>query len=260
MTLNTRSATEGAELTGDAALVMRGVSAGYERRRPIVRSLDLEVQRGSCCALVGPSGCGKTTLLRVMLGSLPTQAGVIDRPCLAGLNGKRRCAIGYIPQNLGLVRNLTARENVLLGALGRTHFWRSMIGRFGPADRRRADEALENVRLGGRGDERIEQLSGGERRRVVIARALLQNPRLLLADEFLAEIDRNAAEEIIEILHDVRRRTGMTIVFVDHDLDTACRVADRVVVMSEGSKIAEFDGEDRSAARVQALLRTPRAG
>ncbi len=245
---------------GDAALVMRGVSAGYDRRRCVVNGVDLEVACGSCCALVGPSGCGKTTLLRVILGSLPTQEGFVDRPCLGSLNGSRKCAIGYIPQNLGLVRNLTVRENVLLGALGRTRFWRSILGRFSAADRRRADEALENVRLGGRGTERIEQLSGGERRRVVIARALLQNPRLLLADEFLAEVDRTAAEEIIEILHDVRRQTGMTIVFVDHDLDTACRVADRVVVMAGGSKIAEFDGEERSPERVQELLRSRRSG
>ncbi len=243
---------------GDSALVMRGVFAGYERRRPVVHGMDLDVARGSCCALVGPSGCGKTTLLRVILGSLTPQKGLVDRPCLAGLNGGRKCAIGYIPQNLGLVRNLTARENVLLGALGRTRFWRSMLGRFSAADRRRADEALDAVGLGGRGDERIERLSGGERRRVVIARALLQRPRLLLADEFLAEVDRGAADEIIEILQDVRHRTGMTIVFVDHDLETACRIADRVVVMAEGSKLGEFSGNDRSAARVNELLRSRR--
>ncbi len=243
---------------GGSALVMRDVSAGYERRRPVVHSMDLDVARGSCCALVGPSGCGKTTLLRVILGSLTPQQGLVDRPCLAGLNGGRKCAIGYIPQNLGLVRNLTVRDNVLLGALGRTRFWRSMLGRFSAADRRRADEALGAVGLNGRGGERIERLSGGERRRVVIARALLQNPRLLLADEFLAEVDRAAADEIVEILQDVRRRTGMTIVFVDHDLETACRIADRVVVMAEGSKVGEFAGSEGSAARVHELLRSHR--
>jgi phosphonate transport system ATP-binding protein len=246
--------------TAESALVMRGVSAGYQRRHPVVHAMDLNVPSGSCCALVGPSGCGKTTLLRVMLGSLPAQTGMVERPCLAGLNGGRRCAIGYIPQNLGLVRNLTVRENVLLGALGRTRFWRSIFGRFSASERRRADEALASVGLEGRGSERIEHLSGGERRRVVIARTLLQNPRLLLADEFLAEVDRGAAEEIIDILADVRRRTGMTMVFVDHDLDTACRIADRVVVMSNGSKIAEFDGDDRSAVRVHELLRSRRTG
>lgn len=254
---STHSTSAGAQMR-DSALVVRGVSAGYERRRPVVHDMDLDVARGSCCALVGPSGCGKTTLLRVILGSLRPQQGLVDRPCLAGLNGGRKCAIGYIPQNLGLVRNLTARENVLLGALGRTRFWRSILGRFSAADRRRADEALDAVGLSGRGGERIERLSGGERRRVVIARAFLQNPRLLLADEFLAEVDRAAADEIIEILQDIRRRTGMTIVLVDHDLETACRIADRVVVMAEGSKVGEFAGTDRSAARVQELLRSRR--
>lgn len=252
---NSSHSASAAPSSADSALVMRGVSAGYERRRPVVRSMDLDVARGSCCALVGPSGCGKTTLLRVILGSLAPQQGLVDRPCLAGLNGGRKCAIGYIPQNLGLVRNLTVRENVLLGALGRTRFWRSVLGQFSASERRRADEALDAVRLSGRGSERIERLSGGERRRVVIARALLQNPRLLLADEFLAEVDRAAADEIIEILHEVRRRTGMTIVFVDHDLETACRIADRVVVMAEGSKVGEFAGDERSAARVHELLR-----
>jgi phosphonate transport system ATP-binding protein len=239
------------------ALVMHGVSAGYERRHAIVHDLDLEIPEGECWAILGPSGCGKTTLLRVVLGMLRPARGHIARPTLAGRRGARDGEIGYIPQNLGLVRHLSVRHNVLLGALSRMPWWRSLFGRFPAAELARADEALADVGLAGRGDERAHTLSGGERRRVAIARAIVQRPRLLLADEFLAELDANTAHEIIDLLQTLRRTHGFTIVFVDHDVETACRIADRVVVLCRGRKVAELDPAATSTDAIRELFRAP---
>jgi phosphonate transport system ATP-binding protein len=239
------------------ALVLRDVTAGYTRSRPIVRNLDLCVPEGDCWAILGPSGCGKTTLLRIVLGLLEPESGEVERPCMA-VPGHRSGEIGYIPQNLGLVRHLTVRENVLLGALSRLPWWRSFAGRFPACELLEAEDALEAVGLGGRGGEYVHALSGGERRRVAIARAIVQRPRLLLADEFLAELDGHTAAEIMELLQRLRRTYGLTIIFVDHDVEKACSMADRVVVMVGGEKVGELDPAESSSGQIRALFRAPR--
>jgi phosphonate transport system ATP-binding protein len=145
---------------------------------------------------------------------------------------------------------------VLLGALGRLSFGQTLTGRFPGSEQRQADRALERVGLGGRGHERIEDLSGGERRRVAIARALLQRPRLLLADEFLAELDRVTAAEIISLLRRVREETAMTLLCVEHNIETAMRIADRLVVLVDGRNVRELDPATASPAEVAELFRT----
>lgn len=239
----------------DAGLSLRGVSAGYLPGRPILHDFDLDVPKGACYAVLGPSGGGKTTLLRIILGLLKPSRGTVERPCLCGADVRQRGAVGYIPQSLGLVRNLTVQENVLLGALGRVALWRSLLGRFPAHEVERAEEALAAVGLEGRGDERVDFLSGGQRRRVAIARAVVQRPLLLLADEFLAELDRETAFEITELLRRLREATGMTMLFVDHDVDTACRIADRVVVVVAGRKVCEMTPEEARPQRAQDLFR-----
>lgn len=250
-----RSPAPGASSAGDA-LVLRDISAGYGRGREILEGLSLTVPRGACWAVVGPSGAGKTTLLRVILGSLTPRRGTVRRPALENGAGAREGAVGYIPQNLGLVRNRTARQNVLLGALRRLPWWRTLAGRFPPGEVRDADEALARVGLEDRGDERVGELSGGERRRVAIARALLQRPSILLADEFLAEVDRVTSREIVALLRRLQERTGMTLLFVDHDVENACGIAERIVVLAGGRKVREMEASRVDPARLDALFRT----
>jgi phosphonate transport system ATP-binding protein len=240
---------------GVVLLRLKGVQAGYVPGRPILRGLDLALIDGECCAILGPSGSGKTTLLRAILGLVRPERGSIRWP-LANGGGGPGGGLGYIPQNLGLVRNRSVRDNVLLGALGRLSLGRTLTGRFPGGEQRQADRALERVGLGGRGRERIEDLSGGERRRVAIARALLQQPRLLLADEFLAELDRVTAAEIISLLQRVREETAMTLLCVEHNIDTAIRIADRLVVLVNGRNVRELDSATASPAEVAELFRT----
>lgn len=257
------------------ALILEDVTAGYGKQPAILRDLDLTLPQGESWAILGPSGGGKTTLLRLVLGSIQPRSGRVLRPCIRTEGGREgdhpaegaatlrhgagaeRAAIGYIPQNLGLVRNLTVLENTLLGALSRLSWWRSLLGRFPPEEVARAEEALAAVGLADRSADRVDTLSGGQRRRVAIARALVQRPRLLLADEFLAELDRVTAREIIALLHDLREQTGMTILFVDHDVETACRIADRVAVLVAGRKVCELEPGEETAALVCDLYRAP---
>jgi phosphonate transport system ATP-binding protein len=233
------------------AIVVDDVTVGYDGRAAVLHAVSFAVPAGAWWAVVGPSGCGKTTLLRAILGVLRPSAGTVRLP------GRRmsRAALGYIPQQLGLVRNLTARQNTLLGGLGRLGPWRSIMGRFTAAEVAAAEIALEAVGLGGRGDTPVTALSGGERRRVAIARALVQRPRVLLADEFLAELDPVTSRSIVDVLGRLRAETGMTILCVEHDLHAAAQAADRVVVLVGGRKVREVDTSRLDADDADTLFR-----
>lgn len=238
----------------EAALVVRGVCAGYPETPSVLCGVTFTVRRGGCLAVVGPSGGGKTTLLRVIAGLVRPTRGGVSFPALERAAGNGRPTVGYIPQNLGLVRNRTVVENVLLGAVPRLGWWSTLTARFPRQERAAAEEALERVGMGGRSGVRVETLSGGERRRVAIARALLQHPALLLADEFRAEVDRVSGEAIVRLLGELRRASGMTMVFVDHDLEAACRIADRIAVLAGGRTVGELDAPEANARRLAELF------
>ena len=222
------------------AVIVDRLTAGYAPRKPILRDISLTVPAGECWAIIGPSGGGKTTLLRAVLGLVRPQSGSVTLPGMQAHATMRSGTIGYIPQQLGLVRNLTVRQNVLLGGVGKMSWTRTIAGMFSGDDVDRAEDALTSVGLAGRGKERVTALSGGERRRVAIARTLVQRPRILLADEFLAEVDRVTAESILDLLARVRADTGMTVLCVEHNLEAACRIAHRLVVLAGGRKLREL--------------------
>lgn len=233
------------------ALVVEGLTAGYQPSRPVLHNVSFTVPQGAWWAVVGPSGGGKTTLLRVLLGVLKPTSGRID---ISGADGQG-VTVGYVPQQLGLVRNLTVLDNVLLGGISRMGWWRSLLGRFTREEVEAAQVALLEVGLGGRGKDRITQLSGGERRRVAIARAVIQQPQLLIADEFLAELDPITSASIVLVLQRLRERTGLTILCVEHDLHTAAAAADHLVVMVGGRKIREVDAKDLDTSDPTALFK-----
>lgn len=205
---------------------------------------------GECVLLVGPNGSGKSTLLRLLAGLLEPRAGTVSRP-----DARTPGALGYIPQRLGLVRHATARANVLLGAVPRLAGWRRLIGTFPEAERTAAEAALAAVGLEGRGGDLVEAMSGGERRRVALARAVLQRPRVLLADEFLAEVDHVTAEDLVDLLGRMRRETGMTMVVADHDVVQTARFADRVVVVVRGRVVDTVMPPAVTPERLRSLFR-----
>ncbi|CAI9831313.1 Phosphonates import ATP-binding protein PhnC [Nitrosopumilaceae archaeon] len=241
---------EGARPIGLRRIIqMNDVWATYGSGHAL-RGVSASIESGSNYAIVGRSGSGKSTLLRLMNGMLAPERGAVrvgyDVPDARGRRFRRTLrTIGYIPQNLGLVKNTTVLRNVLLGALPRLGAVQSALGRFPEGEVAEAERVLASVGLGGMGHRKAHALSGGERRRVAIARALMQHPTILLADEIVSELDPGTAREIMGLVSEAQRRTGLTAVMVHHDVSLALEYASRVAVISEGKKVLEIgvDGD-----------------
>ena len=236
---------------GEPPIACDGLAVGYDGT-PVVDGVSFTVADGSTTAIVGPSGSGKTTLLRTLAGIVDPVGG---RAVVLGATLPETPPdgeVGYIPQDLGLVPHRTAMTNVLHGTLAGLGPVMSLLGRF-PADARaEATDALGKVGLDGMEHQRVRTLSGGQRRRVAIARALVQGPRLLLADEMLSELDEDTASAIVALVTDLQERTGMTLVFVEHDRRIAEQLADQLLRCDEGTIVVE-----RSTAATQPVTRNP---
>ena len=217
----------------DPPIRSRNLAVGYDGT-PVLADLTFSVEEGSTLAVVGRSGCGKTTLLKTLAGILDPLEGE------ATVLGTRLPAtppagqLGYIPQSLGLVGHGTVLRNVLHGTLADLGLLGSLLGRFPPDAEQAARTSIEKVGLEGMGGTRVSELSGGQRRRVAIARALVQEPRLLLADEMLSELDAVTARSIVDCLRTLQDETAMTVVVVEHDLDVAEDISDRLLRLEGG--------------------------
>jgi putative spermidine/putrescine transport system ATP-binding protein len=193
-----------------------------------VREVSLQIADGEFLVLLGPSGCGKTTTLRMVAGFIEPSAGHVR---LAGqdvtlLPPWRRNA-GMVFQSYALFPHMTVAQNVAFG-LEMRKLSRADIGR-------RVEETLALVRLGGYGGRLPRQLSGGQQQRVALARALAIRPDVLLLDEPLSNLDAKLRQEVRVEIRELQRQLGLTTVMVTHDQEEALTMADRLVVMNEGS-------------------------
>lgn len=236
------------QVTGSAssmtmAVELKDIWVSYGRRGSYaLRGIDLSVPQGDSLVIIGPSGSGKTTLLRVILGFLKPSRGtvrVLGREVEGPHPRAYMSQIGYIPQQLGLVHNLSVLENVLLGTLSRVSTWRSLLSVFPQVEVERSLACLERVGLTEKAYKRAYELSGGERQRVAIARAIVQVPEILLADEFLSDLDYVRAQEIVYMVKAIQRE-GQTMVMVTHNLELATQWGGRAVVIKDGLKMAEI--------------------
>ncbi|MES2820356.1 MAG: phosphonate ABC transporter ATP-binding protein [Pseudomonadota bacterium] len=216
-----------------------------------LQDLTLTVQSGDMVALIGASGSGKSTLLRHMAGLAfcdRTAGGSIEvlgrqvqvQGRLNGQVRRLRADIGYIFQQFNLVGRLSVLQNVLLGCLGRMPRWRGTLGLFNAEERQRALQALERVGLVDLALQRASTLSGGQQQRVAIARALCQRAEVILADEPIASLDPESARKVMEILADINREDGKTVVVTLHQVDFAMRYCRRAVALKAGR--IHFDG------------------
>jgi putative ABC transport system ATP-binding protein len=195
-----------------------------------VDGIDLEVEAGTSVAIVGPSGCGKSTLLG-LLGGLeqPTRGSIwlgdteVSRLSEADRARLRREQIGFVFQSYDLLPFLSAFENV--------SFQLALIG--GPHGESRVKELLDRLGLTEHSDKLPDQLSGGQRQRVGIARALVHQPRLILADEPTGELDTQSSSSAMDLLIEAQRAIGATLVVVTHDMAVAGRL-DRIVRLKDG--------------------------
>jgi putative ABC transport system ATP-binding protein len=202
--------------------------------------VDLVVERGEMVAIMGPSGSGKSTLLHIV-GALetPTDGSITvggrryDNADDAALTKLRRDHVGFVFQFFNLLASLSAEENVLLPAL--------IARRTEPAIRARAAELLRLVGLEDRASHLPSELSGGQQQRVSIARALLLEPELVLADEPTGNLDTRSGRDVLRVLRELSRAEGRTILMVTHD-PSAAAVADRVVFLRDGRVAGEVPG------------------
>ena len=224
---------------GVPVLRARGLRKEYGQGEGLVRAVegvDLDVYAAETVAVTGPSGCGKSTLLH-LLGGLDRPSGGevtlngrrIDNLGERALARMRRTDVGFVFQAFHLMDELTAIENVELAAL--------LAGRSPRAARRRAEELLERVGLADRARFLPSALSGGQRQRVAVARALSNDPMVVLADEPTGNLDSAATLEVLRLLEDLRQ-SGQTLVIVTHDPRIAA-TADRMVSMRDGALVDE---------------------
>ncbi len=211
-------------------VVVRDLSKSYGSIQAL-RGVSLEVARGEWFGLLGPNGAGKTTFLALLTGLLPPDRGEVR---IAGLplRGHRRRIlgrIGLVPQELALYPTLSARENLT--------FFGRLYGLGGRALRRRIEAVLEAVGLRDRADDRVETYSGGMKRRLNLAAALLHEPELLLLDEPTVGVDPQSRNRIFELLKGLQAR-GVTLIYTTHYMEEAQRWCDRVAILDRGEILA----------------------
>ena len=227
-------------------LKLDNVSKTYKTGDKALHNACFEVPAGQVVGLIGPSGAGKSTLIRCINRLVEPTAGSITlgdtEMTHLGRKGLRRARrrIGMIFQEYALVERLTVMENVLSGRLGYVPIWRSFLRKYGPDDITLAFSLLDKVGLAEHYNKRADALSGGQRQRVGIARALEQNPELLLVDEPTASLDPKTSRQIMRLIRSACQERSLPAIINIHDVLLAQQFADRIIGLRAGEIV--FDG------------------
>ena len=231
-------------------LQFKNLSMTYPDGTEALKDVSFEVEEGEFLVIIGLSGSGKSTLLRCTNRLLDPTGGEIlwKGQDVAALNQKQlrpvRRKIGMVFQQFNLVKRLSVLYNVLSGRLGYMDNWKGMTYRFSPEDREKAMKALERVSLTEQAHKRASELSGGQQQRVGIARALMQEPEIILADEPVASLDPVLAHTILGYLEQLNKEDGITVICSLHYLDLVQRYATRVIGLRDGRVVYRGTGED----------------
>ncbi|MDN2480986.1 phosphonate ABC transporter ATP-binding protein [Vibrio astriarenae] len=229
-----------------STLTLKGLTKHYSNSDKALTDVNLSIQAGEVVGLIGPSGAGKSTLIRCINRlTEPTSGEVLfegnDLTNLSkGQLKQARRQIGMIFQEYALIERLTVMENVLSGRLGYVPFWRSFLRKYPETDIQNAYALLDRVGLLTHADKRADALSGGQRQRVGIARALAQQPSLLLIDEPTAALDPKTARQIMRLITDICRESQLPAIINIHDVNLATQFVDRIVGLNAGEVV--FDG------------------
>ena len=227
-------------------LRIESLTKTYKTGDKALSDVSFDVPKGQVVGLIGPSGAGKSTLIRCINRLVEPSSGkiLLNDLNLAGLRSgdlrRARRRIGMIFQEYALVERLTVMENVLSGRLGYVGFLRSLLRRFPGNDITNAFRLLDRVGLMAHADKRADALSGGQRQRVGIARALAQDPELLLIDEPTASLDPKTSRQIMRLIMEICRESGLPAIINIHDVVLAQQFTDRIIGLQAGRVV--FDG------------------
>jgi phosphonate transport system ATP-binding protein len=249
-------------LSSDAVIDARGISKSFQRGIPVLDGITLSLARGEMVALIGASGSGKSTLIRALAGLMAIDPGQGDSGRIAVFgetvqqNGRLRSnrllrtRIGVIFQQFNLVPRLSLLTNVCFGLLGRMPAWRGTFGNFSDSDKAKAMQALARVGIAEHALKRAVDLSGGQQQRAAIARSLVQGAELLIADEPIASLDPASSRRVMDLIADMNRRDGLTVLISLHQVEYAMKYCVRTIALKAG-KVA-YDGP--SSALTPAFL------
>lgn len=227
-------------------LVIENLSKVYPGGVQALRDVNLTIKDGEFVVIIGLSGSGKSTLLRCINRLVePTSGKVLwDGRDITAANPEElraiRRQIGMVFQQFNLVKRMSVLTNVMAGRLGYVSPWASLLNQFPKAERERAMRCLERVGIADKAHVRADQLSGGQQQRVGIARALMQEPRLVLADEPVASLDPATSHSVLKYLEELNRQEGITVLCSLHFLSLARRYGTRIVALKAGELV--FDG------------------
>ncbi|MGR5063331.1 phosphonate ABC transporter ATP-binding protein [Photobacterium sp. DNB22_13_2] len=230
-----------------STLQLRSLTMQYSPKDKALSNVSLDIQAGEVVGLIGPSGAGKSTLIRcVNRLTEPTSGEVLFKGQDLTKLGSRelrqsRRKIAMIFQEYALVERLTVMENVLSGRLGYVPFWRSFLRKYQGNDIQSAYALLDRVGLMEHADKRADALSGGQRQRVGIARALAQQPELLLIDEPTAALDPRTARQVMRLISDICNENQLPAIINIHDVNLAKQFVDRIIGLKAGEVV--FDGK-----------------
>lgn len=235
-------------------IAVQRISKCFQRGNAVLRDVSFSIEKGEMVALIGASGSGKSTLIRAIAGLT-----AIDRPCdgvtgSISVFGRRiqngvgaikapknvRTRIGVIFQQFNLVPRLSVLTNVCLGLLGRLPVIQGTLGRFNEADQRKAIDALSRVGMAEHALKRGVDLSGGQQQRAAIARCLVQQAEILIADEPIASLDPGSARRVMDTLADMNRRDGITVIVSLHQVEYALKYCPRTIALKAGKIV--YDG------------------
>jgi len=242
-----------------AGLSIRHLRKEYARGKPVLRDISLDFAARGFTAVIGPSGTGKSTLIRCINRLVEPTAGEIlfqgrDLVKLAGRSLREaRREIGMVFQEYNLVERLSVMENLLVGRLGYVSPLKAWLRKFPQGDIDEAFELLEVVGLSSFANQRADSLSGGQRQRVGIARALMQHPKLVLADEPTSSLDPKTSVEIMSLVRDLGASKSVPVIVNMHDVELARRFADRIIGMSGGAVVYDGPPAGLSDERLKAI-------
>ena len=231
---------------GEKLLKIENLSKSYNAQTQALADVNITLDKGEFVVVIGPSGAGKSTLIRCINRMIePTEGKIVfDGTEITSMNNRQmrkvRTQIGMIFQNYNLIDRTSVRKNVLHGRLGQMSFWESVFGLYRQADVETAMHLLEQTGLAEQKYKRADELSGGQMQRVGICRSLIQNPKLILADEPIASLDPKSAEIVMEALYQMTTSRGLTCVVNLHQVDFAKKYATRIIGIKAGHVV--YDG------------------